>query len=157
MLKFQRASIVLVSVIMMTQSAESQIVINELDPSGPGIDDMEFVEIFGAPGQDLSGYTVVIYNGSNALSNNAFDLSGYSLDENGFFLIGGPNLSEADLTVDQTNWLQVGQEAVAIYDASATGFPNGTPVTDEDLMDAIVYGNNQPPSLGLVDLSLIHI
>ncbi len=152
MLKFQRASIVLVSVIMMTQSAESQIVINELDPSGPGIDDMEFVEIFGAPGQDLSGYTVVIYNGSNALSNNTFDLSGYSLDENGFFLIGGPNLPEADLTVDQTNWLQVGQEAVAIYDAAATGFPNGTPVTGEDLLDAIVYGNNQPPSLGLVDV-----
>jgi hypothetical protein len=49
--------------------------------------------------------------------------------------------------VDQTNWLQVGQEAVALYDASSD-FPNGTPVTNEDLLDAIVYGNNQPPSIG---------
>ena len=92
-------------------------------------------------------------------------------DEDGFFLIGGPNLTGADFTVDQTNWLQVGQEAVALYDASGADFPNGTPVTDEDLLDAIVYGNNQPPASGLIDvltpsatqlnesaqLSLIHI
>ena len=31
-------------------------------------------------------------------------------------------------------------------------FPNGTPVTDEDLLDAVVYGNNQPPMLTLLDV-----
>jgi hypothetical protein len=65
--------------ILDNPAVDAQIVINELDPSGPGIDDMEFVELYGVPGVDLSGITVVIYNGSNALSNNAFDLTGYSL------------------------------------------------------------------------------
>ncbi|HAD22071.1 MAG TPA: hypothetical protein DCF87_08170, partial [Opitutae bacterium] len=38
------------------------------------------------------------------------------------------------------------------FDADASLFPVGTPVTDEDLMDAIVYGNNQPPLLSLIDV-----
>lgn len=149
---FQRFSLFVICLVTTAIASHSQIVINELDPSGPGIDDMEFVELFGPAGTDLSGFTLVIYNGSNSQSNNAFDLNGYSLDENGFFLIGGPALTDADFVVSQTNWLQVGQEAVALYDAEATSFPNGTPVTDEDLLDAVVYGNNQPPSLSLVDM-----
>ena len=152
MLHLQRVLTVLFFAMFVAQSADSQIVINELDPSGPGIDDMEFVELYGNPNDDLAGFTVVIFNGSNAQSNNTFDLTGYSLNANGFFLIGGPNLPQADFVVNQTNWLQVGQEAVAIYDANASDFPDGTPVTNEDLLDAIVYGNNQPPSLGLVDV-----
>jgi hypothetical protein len=149
---FQRLLISTLLLFAMAISVQSQIVINELDPSGPGLDDVEFVELFGSPGEDLSGFIVVIYNGSNAQSNNTFDLNGYVLDENGFFLIGGPNLIGADFTVDQTNWLQVGQEAVAIYDASSADFPNGTAVTDEDLLDAAVYGNNQPPASALIEV-----
>lgn len=151
MLPFQRVLVVLLSFMFVAQSADSQVVINELDPSGPGVDNMEFVELYGSPNEDLAGYIVVVFNGSNTQSNNVFDLTGYSLDASGFFLIGGPNLPEADFLVDQTNWLQVGQEAVAIYDANAADFPNGTSVTSEDLLDAIVYGNNQPPSLALLD------
>ena len=138
MLPFQRVLVVLLSFMFVAQSADSQVVINELDPSGPGIDNMEFVELYGSPNEDLAGYIVVVFNGSNTQSNNVFDLTGYSLDASGFFLIGGPNLPEADFVVDQTNWLQVGQEAVAIYDANAADFPNGTSVTSEDLLDAIV-------------------
>ena len=149
---FQRFYLFVICLVTTAIASHSQIVINELDPSGPGIDDMEFVELFGPAGTDLSGFTLVVYNGSNSQSNNAFDLNGYSLDENGFFLIGGPALTDADFVVSQTNWLQVGQEAVALYDAEVTSFPNGTPVTNEDLLDAVVYGNNQPPSLSLVDM-----
>ena len=65
----------------------------------------------------------------------------------GFLLIGGPGFPDADVVIESTNWLQVGQEGIALYDADAANFPNGTPVTDEDLLDAVVYGNNQPPML----------
>ena len=82
----QRVLTVLFFAMFVAQSADSQIVINELDPSGPGIDDVEFVELYGSPNDDLTGFTVVIFNGSNAQSNNTFDLTGYSLDANGFFL-----------------------------------------------------------------------
>ena len=31
-------------------------------------------------------------------------------------------------------------------------FPSGTPVTDEDILDGVVYGNNQPPMSALLDV-----
>lgn len=130
----------------------AQVVINEFDPSGPGIDTDEFVELYGTPGLDLSGYSLVIFNGSNGQSNLTVDLNGLALDENGFLLIGGPGLMGADVQIDATNWLQVGQEGIALYDADASNFPNGTPVTDEDILDGVVYGNNQPPMLSLLDV-----
>jgi hypothetical protein len=132
--------------------SQSQVVINEFDPSGPGIDTEEFVELFGAPGQDLSGYVLVIFNGSNAQSNLTVDLTGLSLNAEGFLLVGGPGLPNADVVIDNTNWLQVGQEGIALYDADAVDFPNGTPVTAEDLLDGVVYGNNQPPLSALLDV-----
>lgn len=132
--------------------AHSQLLINELDPSMQGLDDREFIELIGSPNEDLSGLVVVVFNGSNAQSNLTIDLSGFALDNEGFFLIGGPALTNADLTVNETNWLQVGQEAVAIFDADASDFPDGTPVTSTDILDAVVYGNNQPPLLSLLDV-----
>ena len=137
---------------LFSLASTAQVVINEFDPSGPGIDTEEFVELYGAPGEDLSGYALVIYNGSNAQSNLTVDLTGLSLNANGFLLIGGPGLPDADVVIESTNWLQVGQEGIALYDADAANFPNGTPVTDEDILDGIVYGNNQPPMLSLVDV-----
>ena len=113
--------------LMAAPAAWAQVVINEFDPSGPGTDTEEFVELYGAPGEDLSGYALVIYNGSNAQSNLVVDLTGLSLDANGFLLIGGPGFPEADVVIESTNWLQVGQEGIALYDADAANFPNGTP------------------------------
>ena len=139
-------------VIFLTLESSSQLIINELDPSMQGVDDKEFVELIGNPNENLDGYIVVVFNGSNGQSNLTIDLSGYALDAAGFFLIGGPAMTEADLIIEETNWLQVGQEAVAIYDASASVFPDGTAVTNSDLLDAIVYGNNQPPMLSLLDV-----
>ena len=128
------------------------VLINEFDPSCPGIDTAEFVELYGTPGQNLSGLCLVIYNGSNAQSNLTIDLSGQSLDVNGFFLIGGSGISNADIIIESTNWLQVGQEGIALYAADAADFPYGTPVTNVGLVDALVYGNNQPPSTTLLSV-----
>jgi hypothetical protein len=132
--------------------AYSQVLINELDPSMQGLDNLEFIELIGNPNEDMSGFVVVIFNGSNNASNLTIDLNGYALNEAGFFLIGGQAVDEADLIIDETNWLQVGQDAVAIFDADASLFPDGTPVTNTDLMDAVVYGNNQPPLLSLINV-----
>jgi hypothetical protein len=45
--------------------------------------------------------------------------------------------------------LQNGADAVAVYRDSAANFPNATPVTATNLVDAIVYGNGQPEDTGL--------
>ncbi|HAD22006.1 MAG TPA: hypothetical protein DCF87_07835, partial [Opitutae bacterium] len=92
-----------------------QVLINELDPSVQGIDNREFIELVGAPNEEMSGFVVVVFNGANNESNLTIDLSGYALNESGFFLIGGSELDGADLTIIQSNWLQVGQDAVAIF------------------------------------------
>ena len=146
--------IVLVGVcwLITPQAANAQLLINELDPSGPGIDTREFIELYGSPNEDLSGYVVVVYNGSNAQSILTIDLMGQTTNAAGFFLIGGPELPEADIVFDAPNWLQVGQEGVALYDAVAADFPNGTPVTNENILDGLVYGNNQPPLAALLDV-----
>ena len=118
---FQAFTLIAASVLFMMQ-AQSQLVINEFDPSGPGIDTEEFVELYGSANQDLSGFVLVIFNGSNAQSNLSIDLSGYNLNADGFFLIGGPGLSSADIVIESTNWLQVGQEGIALYDADISSF-----------------------------------
>ena len=69
---------VLFTTLIAVPTGWSQVVINEFDSSGPGTDTEEFVELFGAPGEDLSGYALVIYNGSNAQSNLTVDLTGLS-------------------------------------------------------------------------------
>ena len=51
---------------------------------------------------------------------------------------------------ESTNWLQVGQEGIALYDADAE-FQRNT-CDHEDILDAAVYGNNQPPMLSLLDV-----
>ncbi len=149
---FQAGFFVIFFILIAAQISWSQVVINEFDPSGPGMDTKEFVELYGTPGEDLSGYALVIFNGSNAQSNLTVDLTGLSLDANGFLLIGGPELPDANVVIESTNWLQVGQEGIALYDMDGTNFPNGTPVTNEDILDAVVYGNNQPPMLSLIDV-----
>ena len=44
------------------------------------------------------------------------------LGADGLFLIGGAGITNADIYVESTNWLQVGQEGIALYAANAADF-----------------------------------
>ncbi len=48
--------------------------------------------------------------------------------------------------------LQNGADAVALYRADASAFPNGTPVTTANLLDAVVYDTDDPDNAGLLVL-----
>jgi hypothetical protein len=119
----------------------SAVRINEVD-SSPADD--EFIELYGAPGTSLSGLVVVLFNGNLAYdpSYAAFDLDGYVLDANGFFIIGK---STSTLGVDPPEILlgstsiQDGVDAVGLYTANGSDFPNGTPATSVGLIDECVY------------------
>ena len=41
------------------------VVINEIDADQSGTDGASFIELYGTPGTSLTGYTLVLYNGSN--------------------------------------------------------------------------------------------
>ena len=131
------------------------VVINEIDADQSGTDAAEFVELFGEPNLSLNGLVLVLFNGTGDVSYNAFDLDGQSLDSDGFFVICGDaaNVANCDLDVSpNTNLIQNGPDAAALYQADASDFPNGTAITTTDLLDAIVYDTDDADDAGLLVL-----
>lgn len=131
------------------------MIINEVDSDTPGTDAAEFVEFYdgGVGNTSLNGLVVVFYNGSNDLSYASFDLDGFTTDANGYFTLGNNAVPGRDL-VFGGNVLQNGADAVAIYVGNASNFPNNTPVTTANLLDAIVYDTadaNDPELLVLLN------
>jgi hypothetical protein len=129
------------------------ILINEVDSDTPGSDAAEFVELYdgGVGSTALDGLVVVFYNGSDDQSYDSFDLDGFSTDADGYFVLGNAGVSGVDL-VFAGNGLQNGADAVALYTGDATDFPNDTPLTTTDLLDAIVYDTNDSDDAALLVL-----
>ena len=149
------------AVCMLSGLAAAQLpylVINESDSNTPGADVLEFIEFYDIVGsQSLVGYTIVFFNGAGDTSYHAIDLTG-STDINGFYLIGNPGVTPAPAQTfapGNQGLLQNGADAIALYyGVTATAFPNGTPVATPPvgavLIDAVVYGGNNPADAGLL-------
>ncbi len=135
-------------------NAGTNILINEIDADQTGTDSAEFIELYdgGTGNTSLDNRVVVLYNGSNDTVYDAIDLDGQSTDANGYFVIGSDNVPNVDLVAFTTNGLQNGADAVALYTGSASDFPDGTAVTTDNLIDAIVYDTNDADDAGLLPL-----
>ena len=123
------------------------VVINEFDADQTGTDNAEFVELYdgGDGNTDLTGLALVFFNGSGDVAYEAFDLDGQSTDADGYFVLCGDalNVDGCDLEVNPaTNLIQNGADAIALYQSDAVTFVDGTPVTTENLIDAVVYDTN---------------
>lgn len=129
------------------------LIINELDADTQGSDALEFVELYdgGTGNTALDGYVLVNYNGSNNTSYNAIDLDGFSTNAEGYFVIGNADVVNVDLVVPG-NTFQNGADAVALYFGDATSFPNGTAITTESIIDAIVYDTDDADDVELLVL-----
>ena len=142
--------------LLYAQFSFAQLVINELDCDTPGVDDKEFLEIRSqTPHFPLNGYIVVFFNGSSSGGNRSYfniDLNGYSTDINGLLLIGSTNVSPVPQLLISENVIQNGADGVGIYHAAWTDFPEGTLANDKDLIDALVYGTNDPEVASLMAL-----
>jgi endonuclease G len=142
----------------------ANVIINEIDADTPGSDTREFIELYdgGTGNTPLDGLAVVLYTGADANtpadevneSYTAFDLSGFTTDANGYFVLGNPNVPGVDLIFapGQFGVLQNGFDAVGLYIGSAADFPFGTPVTTANLQDAIVYGTDDADEPTLMSL-----
>jgi len=138
-------------------ATQADIVINELDADQVSTDAAEFIELYdgGDGNTDLTGLVLVLHNGSDDASYAAFDLDGYATDANGYFVLCGDsaNTPNCDLDVGpDTNLIQNGADAAALYTGDAVDFPTDTPVTTTNLIDAIVYGTDDPDDPGLLVL-----
>lgn len=120
------------------------VVINEVDADTPGSDAAEFVELFdgGLGNTPLDGLVLVFYNGgSTDASYRAIDLDGLSTNGDGYFVAGNSSVPGVQITFPG-NGLQNGEDAVALYFGDATDFPNGTGITTDGLIDALVYDSD---------------
>ena len=127
--------------------------INELDADTPSTDISEFIELFdgGTGYTSLTGLVLVFYNGANDASYRAIDLDGYRTNAGGYLLVANPEVSKEAVPFPE-NTLQNGADAVALYQADDREFPNGTPVTTNHLIDAIVYDTTDADDPGLLIL-----
>lgn len=135
-----------------TTQLAAQITINEIDADINGTENAEFIELAGTANASLDGYIVVLFNGNGDAVYNCFDLDTYSFDANGFFVIGGSAITNADLSVTANSWLQNGADAVAVYqlaDCPTNGDLCSTLGTT-NLIDALVYGTSDPDDTDLL-------
>lgn len=143
--------------LLTCQFALSQtVVINEIDCDTPGTDTGEFIELKSQMANfPLDGYVLVLFNGStsgNDSSYFALDLDGQVTDVNGLLLIGSSTVSPVPQLLIGSNVIQNGADAVAIYQADASDFPQGTQATTTNLVDAIVYDTGESDDVGLLSL-----
>ena len=121
----------------------SQVVINELDCDTPSVDNMEFIELLSeTPNYPLDGLVVVFFNGSASGMNSSYftvDLDGLVTDINGLLLIGSNSVSPVPQYLISENVIQNGADAVAIYQADDTDFPEETVATINNLVDVLLY------------------
>ena len=133
------------------------VIINELDADQASTDSAEFIELYdgGVGNTDLSGLVLVLFNGSDDASYDAFDLDGQTTTADGYFVICGnaANVPNCNMDVSpDTNLIQNGADAAALYIGDAADFPNDTPVTTDNLLDAIVYDTDDGDDAGLLVL-----
>lgn len=127
--------------------ASAQVIINEIDADQVSTDSSEFVELRGPAGGSLNGMVLVFFNGSNDLSYATFDLASQSLGADGLFVLcaNAAKVANCDLDVSpDTDLIQNGQDAIALYMALPASFPNNTAPTTTGLIDAVVYGTFDP-------------
>lgn len=132
--------------------------LNQISYTDPGAPDAyEFIELFdgGFGNTPLDGLVVVLYDGFNDASYGAWDLDGYATDANGYFVLGNAAVTGVDLVIpDNTilNGFNRVTEGVALYLASATGFPTGSPVTTVNILDAMIYDSGDISDAALLVL-----
>jgi predicted extracellular nuclease len=119
-------------------SSNAAVSINEIDYDQPGTDTAEFIELFnsGTSAVSLDNHVVNLINGSNSSSYRTIDLSGFSIDGNGYFVMCGDAslVTNCDYSFTTANsWFQNGApDAVGLYENSV-------------LLDSLSYEGDLPP------------
>lgn len=146
-----------ICLILLVNLTWSQVLlINELDADSPSIDTEEFIELKSVtPNFSTDGYILVFFNGSTNGGDSSYmviDLNGYATDNNGLLVIGSTGVSPFPQLLISENVIQNGADAVGIYQATIADFPEGTLATQDNLIDAMVYGTNDSDDTVLLSL-----
>ncbi|XP_039216669.1 uncharacterized protein LOC120315798 isoform X2 [Crotalus tigris] len=119
-----------------------ELLINEVNADNPGSrEDTEYIELF-YPGQapfSLKNYWLVLYNGKNNLAYKVLNLTGYSTNEWGYFLVGSAGVTPKPSFLLPDATIQNGVDAVALYRHPNPVYKTDMQVTVDGLVDAVVY------------------
>ncbi|XP_070811430.1 uncharacterized protein, partial [Pituophis catenifer annectens] len=119
-----------------------ELLINEVNADNPGSrEDTEYIELF-YPGQapfPLENYWLVLYNGKNNLAYKVLNLTGYSTNERGYFLVGSGGVTPKPSLLLPDTTIQNGVDAVGLYRNANPVYKNNMQVTVDGLVDAVVY------------------
>jgi len=108
----------------MTFNSHAAIIINEIDYDQPGTDTAEFIELFnsGSSAISLDNYLISLINQNSSTVYRNIDLSGFSIDASGYFVIcgGSGQVSSCNYSFTASNsWFQNGtKDAIALYENS---------------------------------------
>ena len=146
-----KKTLLLFGTVFLTYPLFSQtLFINEIDSDTTGSDTEEFVELYSTiPNKSLDGYVLVFFNGSDDASYAAFDLDNFATNSTGLFVIGNPGVKDVSIKFDPSK-IQNGPDAVALYQGDKSDFPNDTPATTVNIVDAVAYGVNDPDDTALL-------
>ena len=140
-----------------TAASAQTILINEVDADQAGTDTAEFVELSDQfkGNTSLDGLVLVFFDGADDASYLSFDLDGWSTNTEGYFVLcnDAANVPNCDLSAGiPDNMIQNGADAIALFVGDATAFPEDTPVTTTNLLDALVYDTNDDDDAALLVL-----
>ncbi|MGL2964731.1 endonuclease [Flavobacterium sp. RSB2_4_14] len=140
--------------VLVFSISNAQVFINELDSDTPSTDDKEFIELKSTiPNFPLDGYVLVLFNGSGSQANLSYyviDLDGLTTDVNGIVVIGNNLVSPVPTRLLPDNIFQNGPDGVGLYIGNSTDFPNLSPATTTNIIDAIVYETTDPDATALM-------
>ncbi|QXP79802.1 MULTISPECIES: endonuclease [Winogradskyella] len=146
---------ILVLLLISGVSWSQVLVINELDADSPSVDTQEFIELKSeTPNFSTDGYILVFFNGSSSGGDSSYftyNLNGLTTDINGLLVIGSSNITPFPQALMSENVIQNGPDAVGIYEALTSDFLEGTIATQDNLIDAMVYGTNDSDATGLLE------
>lgn len=81
------------------------VVINEIYYDSPGSDVGCFTELYGDPGTALDDVTLAGINGNNGADYATIDLTGYTIPDDGFFVVAqDESVADADIIDANVNW-----------------------------------------------------
>ncbi len=122
---------------LVQTSATASLIINEVDYDQPGRDHAEFIELLNS-GPDLlslDGYTLSLFNGATETFYRSFDLSGYQIEADSYFVLCGNSGHVANCNFDTTKDSGLIQNGGSKADAITLNL-NGS------LIDSLIYEGN---------------
>jgi hypothetical protein len=117
------AGVVAASEQSTTSCTRSDVLISEVDYDQPGIDDVEFVELFGRPNASLNGYELRLIDSGGTIYN-TIDLNGTNILPSGYFVVGNRDLFNSPQIFLNDDSIDNNKAVVAIYDVTSGVYCN---------------------------------